>query len=139
MWCAWSGARPFPPGWVRPQGSPGRRVALREQNPNRRLRVQARIVQGWDGWSQGRTGSMATQAHAVAAMFVGSDVSKAALDMAMCPSREAWRGANAEAGSAELVGRLRPRQPQLIVLEGTGGLERLVVAALALAGLPAGR
>jgi transposase len=34
------------------------------------------------------------------------------------------------------VGRLCPLRPHLIVLEATGGLERLVVAALALADLP---
>jgi len=38
--------------------------------------------------------------------------------------------------SPELVGRLQALAPHVIVLEATGGLERLVVAALALAGLP---
>ena len=37
---------------------------------------------------------------------------------------------------AEVIGRLQPLAPHLIVLEATGGLERLAVAALALAGLP---
>jgi transposase len=49
---------------------------------------------------------------AAAAIVVGIDVSKAALDVAL------------------------PLDPQLIVLEATGGLERLVVAALAVAGWP---
>jgi transposase len=80
---------------------------------------------------------MDTQAQGTAAaIVVGIDVSKAALDVALRPGSEAWRGANDEAGLAELVGRLRPLGPQLMVLEATGGLERLVVAALALAGLP---
>lgn len=73
---------------------------------------------------------------AAAAIFVGIDVSKAALDVALRPSGQSWRGANDEAGIADLVGRLRPLMPELIVLEATGGLQRLVVAALALAGLP---
>jgi transposase len=63
-------------------------------------------------------------------------VSKAALDIAVRPSGVHWRSTNAEAGIAEVIGRLRPLAPHLIVLEATGGLERLVVATLALAGLP---
>ena len=77
-----------------------------------------------------------TENSAAAASFVGIDVSKAALDVASRPARDAWRCANDEAGIVELVGRLRTLGPHLIVLEATGGLERLVVAALALAGLP---
>jgi transposase len=80
---------------------------------------------------------MATTDRAVApAVFAGIDVSKAALDVALRPSSEHWRSANDETGIAELVKQLRTRAPELIVLEATGGLERLVVAALALAGLP---
>jgi transposase len=69
-------------------------------------------------------------------LFVGIDVSKAALDVAVRPQGAAWRCANDEAGIADLVGRLRPLGPEVIVLEATGGLERLAVAALALAELP---
>lgn len=76
-----------------------------------------------------------TQEQATVAHFVGIDVSKTALDVAVRPSGEAWRCANEEAGSAALVARLRPLGPQLIVLEATGGLERLVVAALVVAAL----
>jgi transposase len=68
--------------------------------------------------------------------FVGIDVSKAMLDVAVRPTGAAWRCPNDETGIAELVGRLQPLAPQLLVLEATGGLERLVVAALALAQLP---
>jgi transposase len=71
-----------------------------------------------------------------ASTFVGIDVSKAALDVALRPEGEPWRCANDEMGITDLVGRLRPLDPELIVLEATGGLERLAVAALALAGLP---
>ncbi len=71
-----------------------------------------------------------------ATIFAGIDVSKAALDVAVRPSGEHWRSTNDEAGIAEVIGRRRPLAPHLIVLEATGGLERLVVAALAVAGLP---
>jgi transposase len=73
---------------------------------------------------------------AAAAIVVGIDGSKAALDVALRPGRDAWHCANDEAGIAALLDQLRPLGPSLMVLEATGGLERLVVAALALAGLP---
>jgi transposase len=73
---------------------------------------------------------------AAARIFVGSDVSQAALDVALRPQGEPWRCANDEMGSADLVARLCPRAPQVLVLAATGGVERLVAAALALAGLP---
>jgi len=75
-------------------------------------------------------------AAAAANVFAGIDVSKAALDVALRPQGTTWRCANDEAGITDLVARLQELMPHLIVLEATGGLERLVVAALALAGLP---
>ena len=68
--------------------------------------------------------------------FVGIDVSKAHLDVHLRPSGETFRLANDPAGLVELVGRLRPLGPALVVLEATGGFERAAVAALAEAGLP---
>jgi transposase len=68
--------------------------------------------------------------------FVGIAVSKVALDVAARPGGALWRCANDETGIAELVARLQPLAPEVIVLEATGGLERLVVTALALADLP---
>lgn len=73
---------------------------------------------------------------AATAHFAGIDVSKATLDVALRPSGEHWCSTNDETGITELVERLRVLAPGLIVLEATGGLERLVAAALALAGLP---
>lgn len=68
-------------------------------------------------------------------VYVGIDVAKTALDVAVRPAGASWRSGNDEAGRAEVVARLRPLAPTLIVLEATGGYERLLVAALALAGL----
>jgi transposase len=68
--------------------------------------------------------------------WVGIDVAKAHLDVAVQPSGEAWRVANAEPAFAELTARLQAVAPRLIVLEGTGGLELPVAAALGAAGLP---
>jgi transposase len=69
-------------------------------------------------------------------MFVGIDVSKAQLDVAVLPDAECWEVRNEEAGIATLVERLRASAPILVVLEATGGYENAVVAALGAAGLP---
>jgi transposase len=69
-------------------------------------------------------------------MFVGIDVAKAQLDIALRPMGERWAVPNDETGIAALVGRLQAVQPTLIVLEATGGYHRAVVAALAAAALP---
>src|SRR5713226_1779450 len=70
------------------------------------------------------------------AVFVGLDVAKAALDVAVRPSGERWTVGNDEAGVVALVTRLQPLQPTLVVCEATGGFEHAVIAALAAAGLP---
>jgi len=68
--------------------------------------------------------------------FVGIDVSKAVLDVAVRPTEGKWSVPNSSKGMQELVQRLREFQVALIVLEASGGLERRAVAALAGAGLP---
>ena len=68
--------------------------------------------------------------------FVGIDVAKAQLDIAVRPSGERWAVPNDADGVVMLVERLQPLHPTLIVLEATGGLERGATAALATAGLP---
>ena len=68
--------------------------------------------------------------------FVGIDVAKAQLDIALRPTGERWAVVNDDAGMAALVERLQALQPTLIVLEATGGYQRAVVAALAAARLP---
>ena len=74
-------------------------------------------------------------------LFVGIDVSKATLDVAARtpagPLPDAVRSVpNGDAAIEALVHELHAAAPELIVLEATGGYERLVVAALGAAGLP---
>jgi transposase len=69
-------------------------------------------------------------------VFVGLDVAKATLDVAVRPSGDHWRVSNDEPGIASLVARLQPLAPSLLVAEATGGFERAAIAALAAAGLP---
>lgn len=69
-------------------------------------------------------------------VFVGIDVSKAQLDVALRPGEDVWQVSNDEAGIAELVGKLQQLGIGVIVLEATGGWELAVVGALAEVGLP---
>ena len=69
-------------------------------------------------------------------LFVGIDVAKTELVTGLRPTGEAWTVSNDETGIQELLQRLRPQRPVLVVLEATGGYERGVVAALAAAGIP---
>ena len=68
--------------------------------------------------------------------YVGIDVAKAHLDVAVRPDDKQWRVVNDEEGIGTLVSRLEELGPALIVLEATGGLELAVTAALAAAELP---
>jgi transposase len=69
-------------------------------------------------------------------LFVGIDVAKAQLDIAVRPTGECWTVTNDDAGIAALVAQLEAVAPTLIVLEATGSYQRAAVAALAAAGLP---
>jgi transposase len=69
-------------------------------------------------------------------MFIGIDVAKAHLDVAVRSGPDAWQVKNEEAGIASLVARLQELAPELIVCEATGGYESALVAALAAAQLP---
>ena len=63
--------------------------------------------------------------------FVGIDVSKDRLDVAVRPYGKAWSVPRDEQSVAELVRQLEEQNPKLIVLEATGGFETPVVVALA--------
>jgi len=67
--------------------------------------------------------------------FVGIDVSKAQLDIALRPEGQ-FVVLNDETGRAHVVGRLRALPVALIVLEATGGFELPLIGALVAAGLP---
>lgn len=68
--------------------------------------------------------------------FVGIDVAKDGLEVAVLPTGEGWQVRRDDAGLVSLAERLRGLQPVLVVLEATGGLEISLVAALAAAQLP---
>ena len=68
--------------------------------------------------------------------FVGIDVSKDTLDVCAYPTQDTFRVPNSPDGLDDLIKRLKPIEPRLIVFEATGGYETLAVSSLAAAGLP---
>src|SRR5215468_6927325 len=68
-------------------------------------------------------------------VFVGIDVAKAAVEVCVRPTGEAFAVPRDEVGLARLVERLTALGPALVVLEATGGYEASVAAALAEGGL----
>jgi transposase len=68
--------------------------------------------------------------------WVGIDVSKRRLDVAIRPAGEMLSFENDEAGVKQLIKALRKWSPQLTVLEATGGHEYTAAYALMKAGLP---
>ena len=71
-----------------------------------------------------------------AGIYVGIDVAKAKVDVAVRPTGERWEVPRDEAGIPQLVSEMKTLVPSLVLLEATGGLELPLVAALAAEALP---
>ncbi len=69
-------------------------------------------------------------------VFVGIDVSKAKLDVALRPCDESFSVTNNQRGLATLVKRLQKLSVSRIVLEASGGYEIAAASELAAADLP---
>ena len=70
------------------------------------------------------------------ALYVGIDVAKAQLDVAVHPTNDRGAIPHNEAGIRQLVARLPALAPVIVVLEASGGLALPLVAALAAAAVP---
>ena len=70
------------------------------------------------------------------ATYVGIDVAKTQVDVAVRPTDDRWEVPYDDAGVRQLVSRLKALEPALVLLEATGGLELPLVAALATEELP---
>jgi len=68
--------------------------------------------------------------------FVGIDVAKDKLDIAMLGEKKASQVGNDESGIAKLIKKLEMLEIELIVVEATGGYQRSIVLGLYEAGLP---
>ena len=69
-------------------------------------------------------------------IYVGIDVAKAQVDVAVRPTGQRWVVSFDETGVGELVSQMEGLSPALVLLEASGGLELPLVAALAAAALP---
>ena len=67
--------------------------------------------------------------------FIGIDVGKTWLDVAVWETKESWKVQNNETGVASLIHRLEKLNPALIAVEATGGYEQFVVQEMVLKGL----
>jgi len=70
-------------------------------------------------------------------VFVGIDVSKSRLDVAIRPTGEVLSVDNSADGISELLRVLKEQPPALVVLEATGGMQMPLVAEMARASFPA--
>jgi len=68
--------------------------------------------------------------------YIGVDVSKAQLDVAVGQEGEHWQASNDENGIGRCVERIQAIRPVLIVIESTGGLEMPLMTELYAAQLP---
>jgi transposase len=68
--------------------------------------------------------------------YIGIDVAKGHITVHVRPDAISFNCKTDAPGLAELLARVQPLTPKLIVLEATGGYETVVTAALAEAGLP---
>ena len=68
--------------------------------------------------------------------YVGIDVAKAQVDVAIRPADDRWRVSYDETGVRQLVSRLKTLEPVMVLLEASGGLELPLVAALAAEAVP---
>jgi len=69
-------------------------------------------------------------------IFIGIDISKTQMDVAIWDNEETWEFENEAAGWQEMVEIAKELKPSLIVVEASGGIEQRVVAELYLEELP---
>jgi transposase len=85
---------------------------------------------------QGRANGFEENVMPSTPIYVGIDVAKAQLDVAVRPTGDRWAIPNTEAGRQDVLTRLTALPPTLVLADAAGGLELPLVAALAAADLP---
>jgi transposase len=90
-------------------------------------------MQGWASAEDFKRGEVMTDP---APLCIGIDVSKHFLDVASTLNQEVQRLPHDPSGCLALIGQLRQAEPERIVLEAKGGLERGLALSLAAAKLP---
>ena len=69
-------------------------------------------------------------------IYVGIDVAKAQVDVAVRPTDDSWEVSHDETGVRQLVSQLKALEPVMVLLEASGGLELPLVTALAAEAVP---
>lgn len=69
-------------------------------------------------------------------VYVGIDVAKASIEVAIHQTEQRWGISNDEAGIKQAVARLQGLAPEIVVLEATGGFELPLATALAVVKVP---
>ena len=69
-------------------------------------------------------------------IYVGIDVAKAQVDVAIRPTDDRWEVSHDDAGIRQLISKLKTLEPVMVLLEASGGLELPLVAALAAEAVP---
>ncbi len=69
-------------------------------------------------------------------LYIGIDLSQETLDMASYPTKQIWQYKNNRHGISKIVSELKVLNPELIVMEATGGMETMLKQALDKAMLP---
>jgi transposase len=102
-------------------------------SPNSCLGLKSPYPQGWVrmGAEEKQVGGAV-----MSERFVGIDVCKASLEVAVRPEGRTFQVSNDRDGIAELVRVAHDTSPEMVVLESTGGYERDVVWALQSAEIP---
>ena len=72
-------------------------------------------------------------------VYIGVDVSKDHLDVAVRPTGHQWRVSNTQPQIGKLVRTLSEYAPTIVAVEATGGIETPLMAELAAAGVPVAR
>ena len=101
-------------------------------------RVRARTV-AWANQArilQGRASNSQEVLMEQEATYVGIDVAKAQVDVAVRPTDERWEVSHDDAGIRQLISKLKTLEPVMVLLEASGGLELPLVAALAAEAVP---
>src|SRR5208282_3881751 len=122
-------------------GSATGEAAVQRGSPRPENQVTARTVAGAGASgrariAQGRARPARRGAAMEAQVYVGIDVSKARLEVALGATGKLLEVANDAGGIASLVARLVELAPALVVLEASGGLQTALVAELGAAGMP---
>ena len=86
--------------------------------------------------SQGRASNSEEVLVEQESIYVGIDVAKAQVDVAVRPTDDRWEVSHDETGVRQRVSQLKALEPVMVLLEASGGLEVPLVAALAADAVP---